>query len=213
MAKRITIVANGSFPKSRAAISALESCDILICCDGAAEQLILNGYTPHHIVGDMDSLSYDLQERFRDIIYPISSQENNDLTKAFNFARTLDAGDIKFVGATGKREDHTLGNISLLAEYANYGTGVLEMITDYGKFVSIKVEKEATFDSTKNQSISIFTFDQSVKIKSEGLLYPTDDVEFNTLWKATLNRASGQTFKLKVDHPSILLIYFADLCL
>lgn len=40
---------------------------------------------------------------------------------------------IDILGATGKREDHTLGNISLLFDYMRQGLDVT-MQTDYGSF-------------------------------------------------------------------------------
>ena len=66
----------------------------------------------------MDSLSSDLALRFADRIYRDEDQETNDLTKAVKWCNERGYNDIVIIGATGKREDHTIGNISLLAEYA-----------------------------------------------------------------------------------------------
>ena len=47
----------------------------------------------------------------------MKDQETNDLTKAVNYVKTLGFREVLILGATGRREDHTLGNISLLAQF------------------------------------------------------------------------------------------------
>ena len=112
------------------------------------------------------------------------------------------------MGATGKREDHTLGNVSLLLDYAREASCPVEMLTDYGRFEAIF--DTAALPSAPGQQISIFSFDNSLKITSAGLKYPTDEVRFDTLWKATLNEALSDTFTLTLSHPSGVLLFFAD---
>ncbi len=65
----------------------------------------------------MDSIPGDLREKYAGKIITIKDQEINDLTKAVYFAQNVGQEEIVILGATGLREDHTLGNISLLADY------------------------------------------------------------------------------------------------
>lgn len=58
----------------------------------------------------------------------------------------------------------------------------------------------------EGRSISIISPDNSLKIKSKGLVWPTDNVVFDNLWKATLNRAATDCVRLEFSHPSIALI-------
>jgi len=204
----IVILAAGDFPRAQAPLKALQEADLRICCDSAAEALVAYGLVPDRIVGDLDSLSTELQERFAGIITQIAEQDDNDLTKAFRLALTLKPARITIVGATGKREDHTLGNISLLLDYAREASCPVVMLTDYGRFEVIF--DTATLPSIPGQQISIFAFDNSLKIKSAGLKYPTDQVRFDTLWKATLNEALSTSFTLTLSHPCGVLLFFAD---
>ena len=206
--KRIVILAAGDFPQSEAPLTALWEADLRICCDSAAEALVAYGLEPDRIVCDLDSLSPAFRERFADRITQISEQDDNDLTKAFHLALTLAPSRITIVGATGKREDHTLGNISLLLDYAREAGCPVEMLTDYGRFEAIF--DTATLPSVPGQQISIFAFDNTLTIKSAGLKYPTDQVRFDTLWKATLNEALSSSFTLTLSHPSGVLLFFAD---
>ena len=120
------IVADGIFPHHEIPLGYLKNAERIICCDGSAQNLILAGMQPDAIVGDLDSLSDDLANRFADRIFLDESQDTNDLTKAVSWCSEMGYKDIVIVGATGKREDHTIGNISLLVEYTkryecNYG--------------------------------------------------------------------------------------------
>ena len=114
---KTVIVADGTFPQHEIPLGYLKNAERIICCDGSAENLVLAGFEPDAIVGDMDSLSKELAGRFADRIFIDESQDINDLTKAITWCRGMGYNDLVIVGATGKREDHTIGNISLLAEY------------------------------------------------------------------------------------------------
>ena len=110
------IVADGSFPVHEIPLGYLEKASKIVCCDGSAESLIKAGFEPDAIVGDMDSLSAELAGKYKDKIFRDSGQDTNDLTKAVTWCTKKNYTDLVIVGATGKREDHTLGNISLLTE-------------------------------------------------------------------------------------------------
>ena len=161
--KHIVILAAGDFPRAEAPLAALRGGDLRICCDSAAEGLVAHGLEPDRIVGDLDSLSPTFRERYADRITRIAEQDDNDLTKAFHLALTLAPSRISIVGATGKREDHTLGNISLLLDYAREASCPVTMLTDYGRFEAIF--DTATLPSVPGQQISIFAFDNTLTIK------------------------------------------------
>ena len=118
------ILANGEYPTHVLPLKILEEAKFVVCCDGAANEYILRGHTPDIIIGDGDSLSPENKTRFSDIIHHIADQETNDQTKAVHFLQEKGYQRIAIVGATGKREDHTLGNISLLLDYMKSGMEV-----------------------------------------------------------------------------------------
>ena len=210
--KRVVILGNGTFPTTPIALSYLDRADITICCDGAAEGLIKYGKIPDYIVGDMDSLSLDLQREYAHLIIRSNCQESNDQTKAFRFAQQLSPTSIHFLGSTGAREDHSIGNISLLADYASSGFAIesscnIEMVSDYGKFIAILGSK--TISCRTKSQISIFSMDSSLKIKSAGLKYPTDSVIFDSWWKATLNETIHNSFSLEFSQPAKVIIFIS----
>ena len=112
------VVANGSFPQTALPLRLLHEASVVIACDGAIEALDKAGITPAAIVGDLDSIPSCFRERYADRIHIVEDQEINDLTKSVRFAHRSGEQEVLILGATGLREDHTLGNISLLMDYA-----------------------------------------------------------------------------------------------
>jgi thiamine pyrophosphokinase len=218
MHNTVVIICDGRFPKAEYPRYLIRNADFIICCDGAMQKFIRNSETifgqkrlPDVVVGDMDSLSPSLRRKHSDIIVQIDEQEHNDQTKAFKWALENLQGveQIYILGATGEREDHTIGNISLLMEYARTfdleGMGInVEMNSDHATIFAATDTFE--MDCGEGRKISIFSPDNSLRIKSEGLEWPTDDVVFDNWWKATLNRASQDHVRLEFSHRSIALI-------
>ena len=212
------IVGNGQFPKKEYPLYLLESADYVVCCDGALDTYLRhfsgrNLRRPDVVVGDMDSLSKKTAERFRDIAVKIDEQETNDQSKAFHYIleHFPDVDTIHILGATGKREDHTIGNLSLLMEYAREmrrqdcgRTVFVDIVSDWS--TAFAITDTCTLDVGEGRSVSIICPDNSLNIKSEGLVWPTDNVVFDNLWQATLNRASADRISLTFSHPSIALI-------
>ena len=149
-----------------------------------------SGRVPDWIVGDGDSLSEENRIRFHDRIHHIPDQETNDQTKAVMFLLSQGIKRIVLVGATGKREDHTLGNISLLMEYQQMGAEVV-MLTDYGFFIPATGGK--VFAGFPRQQVSVFNFG-AIQFRSEGLKYPIYD--FHSLWQGTLNEVEHSSFHI-----------------
>ena len=157
----------------------------------------------------MDSLPATLQKRYASIIHKVDEQEHNDQTKAVRWALNNLKGieTIHILGATGGRADHTIGNTSLLMEYTrmfDLKDITIEMVSDDGTIFPINDTIE--FECGPGRSISIFTPDNSLRIRSEGLMYPTDDVVFDNWWKATLNKTVQDNVRLELSHRSIALI-------
>lgn len=193
------ILANGDFPTHPIPLSILNHCNYLVCCDGATNNLLNTHRIPDAIVGDCDSLSEANQKKFADIIHRVGEQETNDLTKAVKFCIEQGRKNITILGATGKREDHSIANVSLLCEYMEYADA--EMITDYGVFVGIGTT--SAFESYCKQQVSIFCIDQS-PITSQNLYYAINNHIFTNWWQASLNEATEDEFVIKTAGRTIV---------
>jgi thiamine pyrophosphokinase len=143
MAGETIILANGKFPEHEIPLGYLKNAEKIICCDGAARSLYKYGIEPYAIVGDIDSLKEAEIRIFHERLYKDADQETNDLTKAVKWCLDRDLTGIIILGATGLREDHTIGNISLLADYAKLIK--VKMITDTGEFLPLLNSAEIKF--------------------------------------------------------------------
>ena len=216
MHKTVVIICDGQFPKTEYPRYLIRTADFIICCDGALKKFMKHSETifgeerlPDLVIGDMDTLPSSWQKKYADIIVKESEQEHNDQTKAVRWALSNISGiaNLYILGSTGGRADHTIGNLSLLMEYTrmfNLGEIMIEAVTDEGTIFAINDTTE--FDCGTGRSVSIFSPDSTLKIKSSGLEYQTEGVVFDNWWKATLNRASQDNVRLELSHPSMALI-------
>jgi thiamine pyrophosphokinase len=195
------ILANGNFPVHEIPLGYLKSTEHLICCDGSAENLIKAGMEPEAIVGDLDSLKPELKERFSDRLYQDGDQDTNDLTKAVKWCKGKGYGEIVILGATGKREDHAIGNISLLIEYSKEIKVI--MVTDTGKITPFL--KSCIVTGFPGQQVSIFSIDPESEITSSGLKYELRDLKLKNWWTATLNELIGESFTLTFTRGQVLV--------
>ena len=196
------IVAGGEFPTAPQPLEILQSAPYVVCCDGAADRYIATGRVPDAIVGDGDSISAENREKFAHLLHIISEQESNDQTKTVRYLLEHGMRRIAIVGATGRREDHTIGNISLLIEYARAGGDVCSF-TDHGVF--IPCNGTTTHKSRKGQQVSIFSI-TAKDLSAKGLLYPIYD--FNNWWQGTLNECTGDEFTIKANGEYLLFINY-----
>jgi len=202
---KIVILANGSFPSARQGLELLKQADLLICCDGAADQLVEFGLEPGLIIGDLDSLSSRVWEKYKASTIQVVDQESNDLTKAVRYCIKKGYAAVTILGATGLREDHTLGNISLMLEYFPHIK--VRMLSDYGVF--FLVQSGERIKSSAGEKISIFSVDNRVRVSSAGLKYPLENLELTNWYRASLNEASSDSFTLQFDSDLPLIIYKA----
>ena len=195
------IVADGTFPKHDIPLAYLQNAERIICCDGSVENLILAGMQPDAIIGDMDSLNVELSDRFADSIFIDENQDTNDLTKAVTWCCEMGYKDIVIVGATGKREDHTIGNISLLTEYIKNANVI--MVTDTG--ILRPFLRSSEISSFPSQQVSIFSIDPETEVTSRGLRYPLSRTKITNWWFATLNEALGDSFTIEFNNGRVIV--------
>lgn len=196
------IVAGGEYPTAALPLEIIKNTPYVVCCDGAADAFIATGAIPNAIVGDGDSISAENRAKYSHLLHIISEQESNDQTKAIRFCMEQGKRRIAIVGATGKREDHTIGNISLLIEYARAGMEVYSF-TDYGTF--IPCNGTTTLPCRKGQQVSIFSI-TAKELSAEGLLYPIYD--FTNWWQGTLNECTGDKFTINAKGEYLLFINY-----
>ena len=191
------ILAAGDFPrKGGAAWTLLASAKRVVACDSAADAYRRRfGRWPAVIVGDLDSM------RLRDVpchVIHDADQETNDLEKALDVCVQRGWRSPVIVGATGKREDHTIGNVfRALARQ-------VPIVTDFGVFHPVCGRK--TLRTAKGKGVSVFAPDPRTRMVSTGLAWPLEGVEFRNVFCATLNRATASRVTISSDKPAYVYV-------
>ena len=196
------ILANGDYPTASCPLSLLQEAPYVACCDGGANEYIERGCLPDIIIGDGDSLSEANRLKYAALIHHNPDQETNDQTKAIQYLLERGKKKIAIVGATGKREDHTIGNVSLLIEYMRMGAEV-RSYTDYGVFLPCR--DVCTFACRPGQQVSIFNF-TAKGLKSKGLAYPIYD--FTSWWQGTLNKCVDTSFTIEAEGEYLVFLNY-----
>lgn len=221
----VVILGGGDYPRHPLPLALLQRAERVACCDGAAYEFIRRGGQPWRIVGDCDSIlspknkeEEEILEKNRHLIRRIEEQDDNDQTKTVRYCIEHGYKRLAIVGATGGREDHTLGNISLIAEYLRMGAEV-RLYTDYGLFipchnrielsVAIPEAFEAVSDkiATRQKSTQISIFNISAHgFRAEGLRYPLYD--FSQWWQGTLNEAISSPIVIEAEGDYLVYVCF-----
>lgn len=194
------VVDAGQFPTDAVPLRLLDGCSKVVCCDSAADKLLDSGREPYRIVGDLDSLSPAVRRKYAKRLVHIDDQETNDQTKAVTYvANELGLKSIAIVGATGLREDHTLGNISLLIDYMRLGL-TARIFTDYGVFVPC--QGTASFKCPPGTQVSVFNFG-ATGLRADGLKWQLRD--FGSWWQGTLNETTSDRFTVTAAEGCYLI--------
>ena len=215
------IVCNGEFPKKEYPRYLIQSADLVICCDSARNVARLEalGRTPELLVGDMDSTPVSVQKRMDNVVR-IPEQDDNDLAKAFALLRERypEVTEIHILGAGGKNEAHTVGNLGWLMEWerrsiAETGRGLgarginVDMVSDWSTAFAVSTASEPIeLFVGEGRRVSFFATDPELKVSSQGLQWPLDGVDLTRWWGATLNRAIAPAVTLSFNKQSPLLV-------
>ena len=95
--------------------------DIVISADGGASNTLKMGLVPDVVIGDMDSIKFEVKEKIREksqktrYISTSPQKDESDTQLAVEYALGMDVKKIMITGAVGDRIDHTLANIILLS--------------------------------------------------------------------------------------------------
>lgn len=126
---------------------------VIIAVDRGLRYLYDLNILPNHIVGDFDSADFDLIECYRNntniqIHKYFSEKDYTDTDIALNLAISLSVHSITILGALGKRMDHALGNIHILAKALSYNI-FCEIVDIHNRIYvidkSIALEKEKVY--------------------------------------------------------------------
>lgn len=197
----VVVLGNGDYPTAQLPLDIIGNHRVMVVCDGAANAYLDTPRRFDVIVGDGDSVSQSIRNAYVDKIVIDHDQETNDQTKAVKYLSERGHADISIVGASGRREDHLFGNVSLLVDYLKNGINA-RIYTDHGVFIPLCGDAEVACRC--GQQMSIFNFG-CTRLSAEGLQYAIRP--FVSMWEGTLNRVVNEKVSFSAD--SYYMIYIA----
>ena len=201
----VVIVGNGEFPSHPIPLNHLKNAGTIICTDGSADQLMKHNVTPNAIIGDMDSTKLK-KDDFKGIWISFLDQNKTDLQKTLDWCIANNLNDVIVLGAMGKREDHSLGNLHALAEYSSKID--ITFISNFAVIYSFKGKR--TFSSLKGQQISIVAIEYLKSISTVGLKYELINEPFPPACNGISNEAESNEFTIETTEPIWLFINHLD---
>jgi thiamine pyrophosphokinase len=202
----LSIIANGDMPRTAAISEFIFASYATIACDGAINQLSPKQVIDY-VIGDGDSANQTSSCHIRHPYIYNPDQNSNDLTKAVEFAVSHYPKHLPILisAATGKREDHTIANFALLAQYAEKVKHIA-MLTDYGIFIPCP-PGTTRLNVLTSQQISLFSFNPQTIVNCAELKWPLVNFSFNYLNSGSLNQAT--TNYLEITASDLIIVYLA----
>lgn len=167
----ILVLCNGAPPSEELLKATHKWSDYFITADGGANVALSMDLPPDVVIGDMDSFDTETPASFK--VIEQADQETNDLEKALALAHQRGGTHIRILGATGRRLDHTLKNLSVLKQF-HPRFQRLSILDNFGEIRLLP----ATFQQgiPVGTPLSLFPLSGKVSgITTTGLKYPLRD--------------------------------------
>lgn len=159
--KKVFLLIDGERPNK---IPDLSGYDLVCATDGAYRFLLENQIEPHFISGDFDSLEA-LPENIETIETP--DQNFTDFEKVLKILKKKGYENIDVYGASGKEQDHFLGNLHTAMEWKDSLNLIFFDNHGYYFLADAFVEVKACLGKT----ISLIPFPEAHGITTRGLKY------------------------------------------
>lgn len=176
---RAVIFVNGAFNEPQRVRDLLRADDLIIAVDGGTRHAWEVGAEPQLVVGDLDSLTADEQQRLRSAGVEVSSfpprKDRTDLELALHRAVSEGVSAIVIVAALGGRIDQTMANLLLLTlpELRDVDVRIAE-----GAQEAFLIRDEARIDGQPGDTVSLIPLrGDATGITTEGLEWPLDDAQ------------------------------------
>jgi len=208
MIKRALILANGEPPKKSLLHSLVRQAQLLVCADGGANTALKLGLKPDAIVGDMDSIHTETLSKFHHIPqHAIIDANSTDLEKAIVWTIKQKYEHITVAGAAGKRLDHTVGNLGVLAKF--YPDAVITFVDNLGELMF--VGRELTFEAPLHSTVSLIPLTKCEGITTQGLEFALENESLELgVREGTSNVVIANPVVITVKKGNLLLYKLRD---
>ena len=128
-----------------------EKFDKIVCADGGYLHTVSAGVKPDTVVGDFDSSN--LPENIQSVVFP-KEKDLSDAEIAIEYAKNYYGNDITLTCSLGKRLDHQLFNVFLLAKYP-------DIIIEESDVIVFLCKTYTDFSKFNGKTVSFFPIEKS----------------------------------------------------
>jgi len=182
---------------------------LIVCADSGAEHARKLAIMPHVIIGDLDSVSTETINYFKERNCEIvrnPDQYSNDFEKTLIYLLEKSQKSVFVFGMTGGRTDHTLANFSVMLRYTDRFASIIafELNAEH-KFLTT-TKNYCSIDCEIGTTISLTPFGEANGITTENLQYPLSDEAMRLGVREGLsNLATGSPVSIKISTGSLLV--------
>ena len=198
--KKAFLLLNGAIPKS---LPELTNYGFVCVTDGAYNHFKNSSFVPDLVCGDFDSI-----EKIPEGIATCNTPDQNftDFHKALDILFKKGFQRIDVYGASGKEQDHYLGNLSTALEWEDKID--ITFYDNYGRYFFLP--KKTEIKAVQGRTISLIPFPYAEKITSTGLEYPLQETNLTFGHRiGTRNKALEDTVNISFCKGK-LLVYISN---
>lgn len=198
------------FVDSELAQTAALDMDYIIAADGGQNYARAFGLQPDCVIGDFDSTLQNEQFDCLYITYP-PEKDLTDMEACLQHAMEAGYRDITVLGGIGGRLDHTLGNISLLLEFAPKlqhfrfldGKNTMQLLEN--DTITLPLDPRYHYFSLISMS------EVSHKVSIEGAKYNLENADlFQSTTRAISNEFQEDHVRISVEDGRLLIVRSSD---
>jgi thiamine pyrophosphokinase len=206
---RCIIFANGTLPDPDSTRRLIRPDDFILAADGGTRHALDLGLTPAVIIGDLDSLTSELQplvESGVKIVQHPRDKNETDLELALEYAIQNGWREIIIVGALGLRLDQTLGNLSLLTDPR---LSTFNIKFDDGVEETFFVRDQAQVEGRSGDLVSLIPWGGEVRgVCTEGLRWPlSDETLLPHKTRGISNEMLGEIASIEIESGLLLVVH------
>ncbi|MBI5471223.1 MAG: thiamine diphosphokinase [Ignavibacteriae bacterium] len=200
------LICNGEPPGKLLAASCARNASIIVAADGGANVAAQLNVSPDVIIGDLDSVAKKTLRRFTSAeLIQVRRQDNTDMEKALDFLEKKKIGTVTIIAATGKRLDHTLGNLSVLWNY----TASMRIRVLADDWIGIPFSGKLRVAAKVGTTVSLLPFGACAGITLRGVKYALTNASMRVGEIGVSNVAVKKQFALEVRKGKMLVILLA----
>jgi len=197
------LICNGEPPSRRLARRLAAESGYIVAADGGANLARQLGIRPRAIIGDLDSIKPATKRYFASsLILRVRRQDNTDLEKGLDFIVAQGYRKVVIAGATGRRIDFTLANLSVLWRYID--RLVVEVVGDGWR--ALPVSGRSVIRARRGTTVSIIPFGMCQGVTLRGLKYPLKDALLRVGCVGVSNVVVDSPFSVEVKKGGLLML-------